>query len=44
MKIAKAVALGLAWALAAAGTASAQPKQFVQVTTIHAKPDGAMDY
>jgi hypothetical protein len=45
MKIAKSLALGLTCVLAAASVqAQGQPKQFVQVTTIHAKPDAAMDY
>ena len=44
MKIAKALALALTSALAAAGTAGAQPKQFVQVLTVHTKPEGAVDY
>ena len=46
MKIAKSLALGLSCALAAAGSAQAQgqPKQFVQVLTVHAKPEGAVDY
>ncbi|HVT17820.1 MAG TPA: hypothetical protein VHQ90_16780 [Thermoanaerobaculia bacterium] len=46
MKIAKSVALGLTCVLAAAGAAQAQskPKQFVQLLTIHAKPDGAVDF
>jgi hypothetical protein len=45
MKIAKA-ALGLSFVLAAAAAAQAQsqPKQFVQVLTVHAKPEGAVDY
>jgi len=46
MKIAKSLALGLSCALAAAGSAQAQgqPKQFVQILTVHAKPEGALDY
>ncbi len=46
MKIAKSLALGLTCVLAAAGSAQAQsqPKQFVQVLTVHAKPEGAVDY
>jgi hypothetical protein len=46
MKIAKTLALGLACALAAAGSAQAQsqPKQFVNVLTVHCKPEGAVDY
>jgi hypothetical protein len=46
MKITKSVAFGLACGLAAAGSAQAQgqPKQFVQVLTVHARPEGALDY
>jgi hypothetical protein len=46
MKLAKFFALGLTCVLAAAGSAQAQsqPKQFVQVLTVHAKPEGAVDY
>lgn len=46
MKIAKSFALGLSCVLAAAGSAQAQsqPKQFVHVLTVHAKPEGAVDY
>jgi hypothetical protein len=46
MRIAKSVALGLTCALAAAGSAQAQsqPKQYVQLLTIHARPEGALDY
>lgn len=46
MKIAKSLALGLTCALTAAGSAQAQgqPKQFVQVLTVHARPEGAVDY
>jgi hypothetical protein len=46
MKIAKSFALGLSCTLAAAGSvrAQGQPKQFVQLLTIHAKPEGALDY
>lgn len=46
MRIAKSLALGLTCALAAAGSAQAQsqPKQFVNILTVHAKPEGAVDY
>jgi hypothetical protein len=46
MKIAKTLALGVVCALAAAGSAQAQsqPKQFVHVLTVHAKPEGVVDY
>jgi hypothetical protein len=46
MKFAKSFALGLTCVLAAAGSAQAQsqPKQFVQLLTVHAKPEGALDY
>ena len=46
MKIAKIFALGVVCALAAVGSAQAQsqPKQFVQLLTVHAKPDAALDY
>lgn len=46
MKIGRAFALGLTCVLAAAGAAQAQsqPKQFVQLLTVHAKPEGAVDY
>ncbi len=46
MKIAKFFTLGLTCVLAAAGLAQAQgqPKQFVQLLTVHAKPEGALDY
>ena len=44
MKIAKSLALGLACVLTAAAAAQAQPKQFVQVLTVHAKPEAALDY
>jgi hypothetical protein len=46
MKTAKSFAFGLVFALFAAGTAQAQgqPKQFVQVLTVHAKPEGALEY
>ena len=46
MKIAKALALGVACTLAAIGSAQAQsqPKQFVHVLTVHCKPEGAVDY
>jgi hypothetical protein len=45
MKIAKALALGVVCVLAAAtAQAQAQPKQFVNVLTIHTKPEGALDY
>jgi hypothetical protein len=45
MKIAQPV-LGLTLALAAAAAAQAQgqPKQFVQILTVHARPEGAADY
>ena len=45
MKIAKSLALGLTCVVAAAGAqAQGQPKQFVQVLTVHAKPEAAVDY
>lgn len=46
MRIAKSAALGIAFAMAVAGAAQAQsqPKQFVNVLTVHAKPEGAVDY
>jgi hypothetical protein len=45
MKIVKVLALGVVCVLAAASAqAQAQPKQFVQVLTIHTKPEGALDY
>ncbi len=45
MKIAKSLALGLTCALAAGSAqAQSQPKQFVQLLTIHTKPEGALDY
>lgn len=45
MKIVQPI-LGLTFALAAAAAAQAQgqPKQFVQVLTVHARPEGALDY
>jgi hypothetical protein len=43
MKIAKVIALGLTCVLAAAGSARAQSK-FVQLLTVHAKPEGALEY
>jgi len=43
MNLARAVGLGLACALAAGG-AQAQPKQYVQVLSVHAKPEGAIDF
>ncbi len=46
MKIAKSFALGLSCVLATVGAAQAQsqPKQFVQLLTVHATPQGALDY
>ena len=45
MKIVKALAWGTVCMLAAASAqAQTQPKQFVHVLTIHAKPEGALDY
>ena len=46
MKVAKSLALALTSVLAAAAFAQAQsqPKQFVQLLTVHAKPEGALDY
>ena len=46
MRIAKSLALGLTCALAAAGSAQAQsqPKKFVQLLTVHARPEGALEY
>ena len=46
MKIVNSLVVGLACALAVAGTAEAQnqPKKFVRVLTVHAKPDGAQRY
>lgn len=46
MKLAKSFALGLSCALVAAGSAQAQgqPKQYVHVLTVHARPEGAVDY
>jgi len=43
MKIGKTLALGLTCLLLTAATASAQTR-FVQILTVHAKPDMAMDY
>jgi hypothetical protein len=45
MKLAKFFALGLTCVLAAGSAqAQSQPKQFVQLLTIHARPEGALDY
>jgi hypothetical protein len=45
MKIAKSLAIGLACVLAAAAAqAQSQPKEFVQLLTVHTKPEGALDY
>ncbi len=43
MKLAKLSALGLLCGLVAT-PALAQPKQFLQLLTVHAKPDGALEY
>src|SRR5271169_841732 len=46
MKIAKSLAFGASCVLATAGLAQAQsqPKEFVQLLTVHTKPEGAVDY
>lgn len=45
MKVVRSLALGLACVAAAtAAAAQGQPKQFVQVLTVHAKPDAALDF
>ncbi len=47
MRTARVVALGLGCVLVAAAAsaqAQGQPRQYVQLLTVHAKPDGALDY
>ena len=46
MRIAETLALGLTCALAAAESAQAQsqPRQYVQLLTVHARPEGALEY